>query len=262
MITSPRQPASASDRIAAALTSRLLGSAALAALLVACLPASLRAQSIEVTKENRTVSVTATERVIVTADMATVHIGYITYGRDRDTAYGAATKLSNSIIAALTDSGIPSDSIESDSQGIEPVQNFQVERLNPAEAANRKFQVQQSWLVRVNATAAAKTLDTAVLAGANQSGQIDWSLKDENASTAAAAARAIQRAHRVAGQMVSGFSGKVGALLFTSNESESTTVRAVPMMAMHKAADANEPLAISPRRIERSVTVHAIFAIE
>ncbi len=34
------------------------------------------------------------------------------------------------------------------------------------------------------------------------------------------------------------------------------------MMAMHKAANENEPLAISPRRIERSVTVRAIFAIE
>lgn len=222
----------------------------------------LAAQTVQVSKDNRTVAVTATERVTVTADIANVHIGYITYGRDRDTTYANATKLSNAIISALTTSGVPADSIESDNQGIEPTQNFQVERLPPAEAANRKYQVQQSWMVRTAAANAAKLLDTAVLAGANQSGQIDWSLKDESASTAAASARAIQRAHRVAGQMISGFGGKVGALLYASNESESTTSRPVPMMAMHKAANENEPLAISPRRIERSVTVRAIFAIE
>ena len=238
---------------------------ALAALaLTALLPLRpvLHAQNVEVSKDNRTVAVTATEHVVVTADIATVHIGYITYGRDRDTTYGNATKLSNTIIQALTEAGVPNDAIESDNQSIEPTQNFQVERLSPAEAANRKYQVQQSWLVRTAAGNAAKLLDTAVLAGANQSGQIDWSLKDESASTAAAASRAIQHAHRVALQMVSGFGGKVGALLFASNESESSTVRPVPMMAMHKAANENEPLAISPRRIERTVTVRAIFAIE
>lgn len=233
-----------------------------ALLLAALLAAPLRAQNIEVNKDNRTVAVTATEHVTVPADIATVHVGYITYGRDRDTTYANATKLSNTIIQALTDSGVPADSIESDNQTVEPTQNFQVERLSPTEAANRKYQVQQSWLVHTAATNAAKLLDTAVLAGANQSGQIDWSLKDESASTASAAARAIQHAHRVAIQMVSGFGGKVGALLYASNESESSTVRPIPMMAMHKAANENEPLAISPRRIERSVTVRAIFAIE
>ena len=239
---------------------RILAPSALA--VAAILAASLHAQNIEVNKDNRTVAVTATEHVVVTADIATVHIGYITYGRDRDTTYANATKLSNTIIQALTASGVPADSIESDNQSLEPTQNFQVERLPPAEAANRKYQVQQSWIVRTGAANAAKLLDTAVLAGANQSGQIDWSLKDESASTASASARAIQHAHRVAIQMVSGFGGKVGALLYASNESESTTVRPVPMMAMHKAANENEPLAISPRRIERSVTVRAIFAIE
>ncbi len=234
----------------------------LAALALALAAPLLPAQNIEVNKDNRTVAVTATEHVTVTADIATVHIGYITYGRDRDTTYANATKLSNGIIQALTASGVPADSIESDNQSLEPTQNFQVERLPPAEAANRKYQVQQSWLVRTGAANAAKLLDTAVLAGANQSGQIDWSLKDESTSTAAAASRAIQRAHRVAIQMVSGFGGKVGALLYASNESESTAVRPVPMMAMHKAANENDPLAISPRRIDRSVTVRAIFAIE
>ena len=219
-------------------------------------------QSIQVNKDNRTVAVTATERVTAIADLAILHIGYLVYGRDKDTAYAAGTEASNAIIKALTDSGVPNASIESENQALNPVQNYQVERLSPAEIAQRKFQVQQSWLVRTTPESAAKILDTAVLAGANQSGQIDWALKDESATTAEAAARAIQRAHEIAGQMVSGFGGKVGALLYASNESESSTTRPMPMMAMHKEANASEPLSINPRRIEKGVTVRAIFAIE
>ena len=224
------------------------------------------AQTVAVSKDNRTVSVTATEHVTVLADTATVHVGYLVYGKDRETAYSSATTLSGGVIKALTDSGVTLDAIESDSQGIEPVQNFQlpspVERLSPADIANRRFQVQQSWLVHVPAPDAAKALDTAVLAGANQSGQVDWSLKDENAATSDAAARAIERAHAVATQMVSPFGGKVGPLLYASNESESSNVRPMAMQAMHKTASASQPLTITPRRIERSVTVRAIFAVE
>ena len=238
----------------------LLAVSGAVALAAANLPVS--AQQVQVNKDNRTVAVTATERVVVMADVATVHVGYLVYGKDKDSAYATGTQTSSAIIKALGDAGIPSEAIESDSQSIQPVENFQVERMAPGEAANRRFQVQQSWLVRADAASAAHVLDVAVLAGANQSGQVDWSLKDEAAPTADAAARAIQRAHTVAEQMVQGFGGKVGPLLYASNESESSTVRPVPMMAMHRAANASEPLQINPRRIERSVTVRAIFAIE
>ncbi len=231
-----------------------------AAVLLATMGA--RGQQVQVNKDNRTVAVTATERVVVMADVATVHVGFLVYGKDKDTAYATGTETSSAIVKALNDAGVPTDAIESDSQSIQPVENFQVERMAPGEAANRRFQVQQSWLVRADAASAAHVLDVAVIAGANQSGQVDWSLKDEGAATADAAARAIQRAHTVAGQMVQGFGGKVGALLYASNESESSTVRPVALAAMHRAASGSEQLQVNPRRIERSVTVRAIFAIE
>lgn len=236
--------------------------ALLAALAATILLAPAPAQTIAVDKANRTVSVTATEHVTVLADAATVHVGYLAFGKDRDTAYSAATTLSSAIIKALTSSGIPLDAIESDAQGIEPVQNFQVEHLTPADAATHKFQVQQSWLVHVPAADAAKALDAAVRAGADQSGQVDWSLKDEIAATSNAAARATQHAHAVAAQIVSAAGGKVGALLFASNETESANIRPMPLAAMLKIASPTQPLSINPRRIELSVTVHAIFAIE
>jgi hypothetical protein len=240
----------------------------LCALTVAILATAAPAQSvgptIQVNRENRTIAITATASVTVMADTATVHIGYITYGPDKDAAYASGSSLSNTIVKALTTSGVPSDAIQSENQNVAPLQEYQVNQLTPTEKAQRKFQVTQSWTVRVNAADASRILDLAVKAGANQSGQIDWSLKDENAPQAEAAAKALQRARTVAGEMAKGLDVKLGALIFASNETQSEPVR--PLM---KSMSVNAPmpappppLAINPRQIEKTATVYAIFAIE
>jgi uncharacterized protein len=225
--------------------------------------ARLEAQTIQVNKDNRTIAITATDRVIVMADTATVHIGFIAYGPDQDSAYAAGSSVSNGIIKALTAAGVPNDAIESENQNVSPVQEYQIDKLTPAEKAQRKFQVTQSWTVRANAADAAKILDLAVKAGANQSGQIDWSLKDENAPQAEAAAKALQRARVVAGEMAAGMNVKLGALIYASNETQAEPPRPL-MRAMAAApmADKVQPLAINPRRIEKTATVYAVFAIE
>jgi hypothetical protein len=221
------------------------------------------AQTIQVNKDNRTIAITATDKVIVMADTATVHIGFIAYGPDSDAAYATGSRISNAIVKSLTAAGVPSNAIESENQNVSPVQEYQIDKLTPAEKAQRKFQVVQSWTVRTPADDAAKTLDLAVKAGANQSGQIDWSLKDENAPQAEAAAKALQRARTVASEMAKGLSVKLGALLYASNETQAEPIR--PMMnrmATALAAPAPQPLAINPRKIEKSATVYAVFAIE
>ncbi len=232
------------------------------ALCTAAIAAS--AQTIQVSKENRTISVTATDKVTAMADIATVHVGFIVYGPDSDAAYSNGSRTSNAIVKALTSAGIPSSSIESENQSVAPVQNYQVEKLTDAEKAQRKFQVTQSWTVRTNANDAAKVLDLAVKAGANQSGQIDWSFKDENAPEAEAAAKALQRARTQAEQMAQSLNARLGALLYASNEVQASPIRPMMMRAMAGApmAEKVEPLAINPRQIEKSATVHAVFAIE
>ncbi|HEU5342084.1 SIMPL domain-containing protein [Edaphobacter sp.] len=239
----------------------LLG-AFLAAVVPAALPAS--AQTIQVSKENRTIAVTATDKVIALADTATVHVGFIDYGPDSAAAYATGSKISNSIMNALSGAGIPKDAIESENQNVSPVQPYQVEKLDAAERARRQFQVTQSWTVRVPAADAAKTLDIAVKAGADQSGQIDWSFKDENAPQAEAAAKALKRARDQAEQMAQSLNAKLGALLYASNEVQATPVRPLmrAMAAAPMAEQKVEPLAINPRQIEKNATVYAVFAIE
>jgi uncharacterized protein YggE len=228
------------------------------------LPTSTIAQTLQVNRDNRTIAVTATDKVIVMADVATVHVGFIAYGPDSDSAYATGSRVSNNIVEALEKAGASPDAIESEAQNVSPVQEYQIDKLSPSEKAMRKFQVTQSWSVRSKPDDAARLLDAAVKAGANQSGAIDWSLADENRPQAEAAAKALQRARAVASQMAAGLSVKLGPLVFASNEVESAPPRplmkaAVPMAAM---AAPVQPLAINPRRIEKTATVYAVFSIE
>src|ERR1700737_1934512 len=139
----------------------------LAAAVLTTAPAKAQpiAQTIQVNKDNRTIAITATDKVIVMADTATVHIGFIAYGPDSDAASAARSPLSNAIVKALTAAGVPSDAIQSENQNVAPVQEYQIDKLTPAEKAQRKFQVVQSWTVRTPADDAAKILDLAVKAG-------------------------------------------------------------------------------------------------
>lgn len=222
------------------------------------------AQTIQVNKDNRTIAITATDKVTAIADQATLNIGFIAYGRDSNTAYANGSKVSNAIVRALTAAGIAKESIQSQNQQVSPVQPYQLEKLSEAQKAERQFQVTQSWTVKTAADDAAKTLDVAVKAGANNSGQIDWGFKDENGPEAQAAAKALKRAKTQAEQMATSLNAKLGSLLYASNEVQPSGPR--PMMRAMAAApmamEKVEPLAINPREIERSATVYAVFAIE
>ena len=226
--------------------------------------AQLPGQGITVSKENRTIAITATDSVIAMADVATVHIGYLVYGVNHDAAYAAGSKISNGVIDALKAAGVPADAIESQNQNIAEVQPYQLNQITDAEKAQRKFSASQSWTVRTNAADAARILDIAVKAGANASGEIDWSLKDENTPQAEAAGKALQRARAVAQEMAKGLDVRLGVLIFASNETQAEPIRPVMAMMAARAQPAAPvaPLAINPRRIEKRATVYAVFAIE
>jgi uncharacterized protein YggE len=247
----------------AALTPALLALTSLAP------PAAIHAQDIPMPSQSssqprnvRSIAITATDRVIHPADVATVHIGYEIHGPDQAPLYAQATKTSNAIIDALRAAGVSNDSIESEQQSVGPAEQYQLNQLTPAERAAHAFIAQQSWTVRSTPAEAARIIDLAAKAGANKSGNIDWSLSDPNAASAEAAAHALQRAKAQAQAMASGLSVHLGQLLYASNEVQAQPIRPMPMMATQLQAKAAPPLAINNRQIETSATVYAVFAIE
>src|SRR3984885_2685918 len=187
-------------------------------VLLAAIAIPNYAQQIVVSKENRTIAVTTSADAEAQADTVTVQIGFVEYGADQDSAYAAGSKTSNAIAAVLKAAGIPEDAIQSESQSITPVQQYTNQDWTPAEKAERKFQVQQSWSVKTAAANGAKVLDIAVKAGANQSGQMSWGGADMDGLQDKAAKLGLERARQIAQQMAAGLSATLGPLVYASNE--------------------------------------------
>src|SRR3984885_10581904 len=235
-------------------------------VLLAAVAIPSYAQQIVVSKENRTIAVTTSADAEAQADTVTVQIGFVEYGADQDSAYAVGSKTSNAIAAALKAAGIPEDAIQSESQSITPVQQYTNQDWTPAEKAERKFQVQQGWSVKTAAGNGAKVLDVAIKAGANQSGQMTWSVQDEDGLQAKAAKLALDRARQIAQQMASGLNASLGPLVYASNEAPSRGPQPLmaaqrPMAAASKAEKV-EPLAVNAHKVTASATVYAVFSIQ
>ena len=238
--------------------------AILLTLCLAVLP--LSAQQIQIGKDNKTISITATDEASALADTALVSIGFNSFGKDQDSTYAAATETSNAIASAITASGIPKDAIQSQEQSLT--------HLNPDSfqdkshyAEGMRFQFSQRWQVTVPADQAAQLLQLAITHGANNSGNIQWQLKNDDSLQLQAAKKALHHARDIAASMAEGLGVQLGPLLYASNQAPAPRVFAMAgasggLPGAVFAAPSLKPLAISPDRITRSATVFAVFAIE
>jgi len=204
---------------------------------------------------NRTLTVSAEEQVTVDPDVAILHIGFETQPSDAKGAYAAGAKTSNDIVVALKQAGIAETAIRSEWQ-----------RLNSATGKPHKFVLQQQWTVKTSPERAAEILDVAVGAGATDSGQIDWTVGDEQALADKALEQATARAKAQAAVLARGMGVKLGALVYVTNQMSAPQFspvyanNAYEVRAM--AAPPMQPLAIEPRKVVRTASVYAVFAIE
>jgi uncharacterized protein YggE len=242
----------------------LLRAAAVSTLLCLAI-APLSAQQIQIGKDNKTISITTTDEASALADTAVVSIGFISFGKDQDSTYAAATETSNAIASAITTSGIPKDAVQSEEQNLTPLnpENFQ-DKTHYAEGM--RFQFSQRWQVTVPADQAAQLLQLAITHGANNSGNIQWQLKSDDALQLQAAKKALHHARDIAASMAQGLGVQLGPLLYASNQAPAPRIFAMATMAGMTGGNVGvinlKPLAISPDRITRSATVYAVFAIE
>jgi hypothetical protein len=79
------------------------------------------------------------------------------------------------------------------------------------------------------------------------------------------AVNALARARAIASQTVEGLGIQLGNLIYASNQSlEQSRVLfgQPPMLKVDDRAGTPAPLAIIPRKVKRSATVYAVFAIQ
>jgi uncharacterized protein YggE len=237
-------------------TSRLV---ALALLAVGVAP--LSSQTIQVNKENRTIAITTSDEAEATADVAVVTVGFHIYGIDQDSTYAEASRTSNAIIKAIQDLGVKPDSIESSNQSLSPIDES--DKLHFAKGL--RFTFQQSWRVTVPAKSSAEVLHTAITAGGNDSGGIQWKLANDDSLEAEAAQKALGHAQQIAERMANGLHAKLGPLVYASNQTPRTGFNGMLYTQSASVASSKvnlKPLAISPEKISKSATVYAVFAIE
>jgi hypothetical protein len=237
----------------------------LAILAIVCATAlPVVAQQIQISKDNKTISITTTDEASAMADTAVVSVGFNTFGKDQDATYASATETSNAIISAIKAAGVEKDDIQSQEQNLSPLNSEDYQNKSHY-AEGMRFQFAQRWQVTVPADQAARILQEAITHGANNSGGIDWQVKNDDSLQAEAAQKALHHARDIAQHMAEGLGAKLGTLLYASNQVPE--VNAGPRMyAMAPAPMAErvklKPLAISPTKITRSATVTAVFAID
>jgi uncharacterized protein YggE len=212
---------------------------------------------LKIEPSNRTLTVSAEERVTADPEIAILHIGFETQPSDAKTAYAEGAKISNEIIAALKQSGIADSAIRSENQ-----------RLNSFDYKLRKFKLVQHWTVKTPPERAAEILDIVIAAGATQSGDIDWTVKDAKALEDQALEQAAARARANAEVLAHGMGVHLGALVYVSNDANAARVPITMGVANYSGGTGDwsalprERLAIEPRKVSRVANVYAVFAIE
>jgi len=217
--------------------------------------------SLQISKDNRTLTVSASDHAEADADIADLNVGFVAYGQTLQAAYKSASDTSNAIVKAMIAAGATRAEMQSQSQ--------RVSRLSDEETKTRKgmqYSVVQSWTVSVDPKTAALVLDAAVQAGANQSGDIDWRLKDSVALEAEAVRRATERAHAIGEVMAKSMGAALGKPLYATNSVNDVRFAGAPMNAYSMRAKLNDgapaPLDVEARRVEKTATVEIIYAIE
>lgn len=235
-----------------------LGIASIAMALVCSATFAQQPNKLElrIDTSNRTLAVSADARVSVDPEVAILHIGFETKPSDSKSAYADGARISNAIVSAIKQAGIPETSIRSESQ-----------RLEPVDVKNHKFKLTQNWTVKAPPERAGEILDVAINAGATDSGEIEWTVQDIHALEDQALDKAASRARADATILAKANGAHLGALLYLTNQVTESLFRSVPNnnnaeLQLDRLSSLAPPLAIEPRKVSREATVYAVFAIE
>ncbi len=233
------------------------------ALVAGCAAAVAQQASqvqLKIEPSNRTLTVTAEERVTADPEIAILHIGFETPPSDAKSAYAAGAKISNDIIARLKQAGIQESAIRSESQ-----------KLISFDSKARKYKLIMHWTVKTPPERAAEILDIVVAAGGTDSGEIEWTVNDEKALEDQALEKASTRAREKAAVIAKGIGVHLGALEYVSNQVseisfENRNFAALASLSEGVSSRANvsmpAPLSIEPRKVIRMAAIYAVFAIE
>ncbi|MGH9700662.1 MAG: SIMPL domain-containing protein [Candidatus Acidiferrales bacterium] len=248
---------------------RILLGLGLAASLFLAAPAF--SQTVEVSRQNRTIEVVVTQTVQVPADIAEITLGCVTYGETHNQAYQANLAIADKVVKALLTAGVKKADIES---------SMELSEANPGDNADqtvsvkktRQFKAHQSWTIRAASARAQKLIDIAVQAGANGVENVNWEVADTDGLEAKARAAAMEKARKTAGDIAQSAGGKLGELLYASNTMSALMSLIAGRTVETESAEIGNTgngfptpafsLQLFPQKVESRATVRTIFALD
>ena len=211
--------------------------------------------------EQKTIEITATEKVVVPADTATVKIGYQNLAPTKDAAYAENTRTANKILQAILDAGVPKEAVETESLTLDQEQ----ERFGQKPDQPLKYSGNQKWQIHLKASDAQKIVDIAVAAGANQIENVEWLVSDPQQLETQAYAAAIKRARSIAEQTASQTGLKLGDIISIVNSNSSSRRDLSGYRLYASLATVSAPktamLKLQPGTVEREASVTITYSV-
>ncbi len=229
---------------------------------------AVSAQTIQVSRDNKTIYVTSEGEAKAEPEIAILTLGYHAWSKTKDALYDETATVSGQVVAELLRAGIKKEMIRTDKTSLTHVE---VEPNWPADwKANRVFEAELGWKVTVPVKDAEGVVAIAMQAGATELSDVAWDVVDRTALQAEASNNALGKARTVADSMALGLGTKLGALVYASNSApirpsnwpffaglDTSTVSSVIGTPLPPKI-----IKLLPEKINEKTTVYAVFAIE
>lgn len=212
----------------------------------------------------KTIEISATEKVQVVAETATVKIGYQNQAPTKDAAYAENTRVANKIVKALLEAGVPKEAIETESLSLAKDEDRYGNKLQQP----LPYSANQQLLIHAKASDAEKVVDTAITAGANRLEDVEWSVADPRQLETKAYAAALTRAKALAEQTATQAGVRLGEIVsianateFTGRQGRTDGTRFRDMQMVMVTAAKMPMLELHPGIVEREASVTVTYAI-
>ncbi len=227
------------------------------------------AQTIQVSRDNKTIYVTSEGEAKAEPEIAILTLGYHTWSKTKDALYDETATISDKVVTALIRAGVKKEMIRTDKTSLTHVE---AEPNWPADwKANRVFEAELRWKVTVPVKDAEGVVAIAVQAGATEV-SVEWDVVDRSRLQAEASRNALEKARNVANSMALGLGTKLGALIYASNSAPirpsnwpffgSLNTSSASVSSVIGTRLPPKIIKLLPEKINEKTTVYAVFAIE
>jgi uncharacterized protein YggE len=228
------------------------------------------AQTIQVSRDNKTIYVSSEGEAEAEPEIAILTLGYHAWSKTKEALYDETATVSDKVVAALLRAGVKKEMVRTDKTSLTHVE---AEPNWPADwKANRVFEVELRWKVTVPVKDAEGVVAIAIRAGATELSDVTWDVVDRTRLQAEASKNALAKARTVADSMALGLGAKLGALVYASN---SAPIRPsnwpffgnvnTSMASVSGVTGTPLPpkiIKLLPEKLDEKTTVYAVFAIE